>query len=194
MEQGQRKKRGACKPRKPTPKRIENWALHHLARYDCSAAHLERLLKRRVDRSARVHELDEEECASASQAITDVIEKLLANGMLDDRRHAGTRAISLNRRGTSRRVIRGKLREKGIAGDLIEEALEALGPEGLTEAGAALALAKRRRLGLHRAPDTRQATREKDLAAMARAGFVYSLAQRIIDAETDEELEPDDLI
>jgi regulatory protein len=184
-------RRKSRKPRKATPKSIENWALHHLARYDCSAAHLSRLLMRRVRRSAHYHGTDGEEGA---RAVRDVIEKLSGNGMLDDARHARARAASLNRRGASLRAIRGKLREKGIADDLIEQAVDTLGGKEQAEMRAALALARRRRLGPFRAQGAREASREKDLAALARAGFGYGLAQRIIDARSHEELEPDNLI
>ena len=144
---------------------------------------------RRVRRSADFHGTDPEEGAGALQG---VIEKLIGNGMLDDARHARMRAASLNRRGASRRAIRGKLREKGIADELIEQAVAELGEGGQAEMRAALALARRRRLGPFRAEDARRVSREKDLAALARAGFSYGLALSVIDAQSVEQLEPDD--
>ncbi len=148
---------------------------------------------RRVGRSAGHHGTDAREGA---RAIHGLIEKLKGNGMLDDARHAEARAASLNRRGASWRAIRGKLREKGIADDLIERAADALGGEAEADMGAALALARRRRLGPFRPAGARQASRQKDLAAFARAGFDYGLALRIVDADTADELrdelEPDD--
>jgi regulatory protein len=47
---------------------------------------------------------------------------------------------------------------------------------------AALALARRRRLGPWRPPAARAARRDKDLAILARAGFPRGLATRIVDA------------
>ena len=54
---------------------------------------------------------------------------------------------------------------------------------------AAVNLARRRRLGPFRRAGERAAMRGKDLAALARAGFSYPIAKRILDAATPEELE-----
>ena len=54
---------------------------------------------------------------------------------------------------------------------------------------AALAFARRRRLGPFRPQGERAARRLKDLAALARQGFAADLARRIVDAEDLEELE-----
>jgi regulatory protein len=53
-------------------------------------------------------------------------------------------------------------------------------------AETARAYAKRRRLGIHRRPDTRALHRDRDLGALARAGFSYDLARRVVDADPDE--------
>ena len=54
---------------------------------------------------------------------------------------------------------------------------------------AAVALAKRRRLGPFNMRGDRDARREKDMAALARAGFGVGVAARVIDAETADDLE-----
>ena len=56
---------------------------------------------------------------------------------------------------------------------------------------AAFKLARKRRLGPFREPDSevRAERREKDLATLARAGFSYDVAQQVIDAPSVEELE-----
>ena len=48
---------------------------------------------------------------------------------------------------------------------------------------AALAFARRRRLGPFRTTASRAEHREKDLAKLARQGFAYETARRIIDAD-----------
>jgi len=50
---------------------------------------------------------------------------------------------------------------------------------------AAAAYARRRRLGPFRRPDQRDEKRDKDLAALARQGFGYDTATRIIDSDLD---------
>ncbi len=54
---------------------------------------------------------------------------------------------------------------------------------------AALAHARRRRLGPCRPPAARKSMREKDLASLARAGFAYDVARRVVEAETAVVLE-----
>jgi regulatory protein len=82
--------------------------------------------------------------------------------------------------------------EKGLSEDDITYALDALEEETQSEnleRDAAIALARRRRLGPWRLPEKREDMKEKDLAAMARAGFSYDLARDVIEAESIEELE-----
>jgi regulatory protein len=50
-------------------------------------------------------------------------------------------------------------------------------------------LARRRRLGPYRPEADREARREKDLAALARAGFGYDIARTVIEASDIEALE-----
>ncbi len=47
----------------------------------------------------------------------------------------------------------------------------------------------RRRLGPFRAAPEREGHRQRDLAALARAGFGYSVARRIIAAESPADVE-----
>jgi len=49
--------------------------------------------------------------------------------------------------------------------------------------------ARRRRLGPYRMPEVRAERRDKDLAALARAGFDYDTARRVIEAETLDDLD-----
>ena len=53
---------------------------------------------------------------------------------------------------------------------------------------AAVALARRRRLGPFRQKD-RKEHRDRDLAAMARGGFEYQLARKVIDATDADALD-----
>jgi len=54
---------------------------------------------------------------------------------------------------------------------------------------AALAFARRRRLGPYRASAARGAHRTRDLAALGRQGFAYALARRVIEAADLADLE-----
>jgi regulatory protein len=174
-------------PRKATPKSLENAALYYLERFASSAENLRRVLLRRVERSARAHATDREEGAAA---VDDIVRRFVASGILDDRAYSAARAGTLHRRGASARKIRATLMQKGVASDDIEAALATLRDEADDpELAAAVTLARRRRLGPYRPEGDREARREKDLAALARAGFGYDIARQVIEASDIEALE-----
>jgi len=184
MAQKPRKRRG---PKKVTAKSLNNVALHYLERFATSAENLRRVLLRRVERSAYAHGTDREEGA---EQVAEIIARFRESGLLDDRAYAETQARNLFQRGGSARAIRAKLRQKGLADADIGHGLDALKIEAPNpELTAAMALARRRRLGPYRTPDARAEKRERDLAALARAGFSYGMARRVIEAETAAELE-----
>jgi regulatory protein len=116
-----------------------------------------------------------------------VIATLTRTGLLNDATFAEGRARSLNRRGGSRRQIAAKLAAAGVAQATTAEALAGLEAElPDAEFAAAIAYAKRRRLGAYRTPrDETPDRRRKDLMAMARAGFALDLARRALAGETD---------
>ena len=174
------------KPRKVSPKRLESAALHYLQRFASSSENLRRVLTRRVVKSARAHDTDPQE---AAPWIDDIVARFRRSGLLDDAGYANGLTHSLFRRGMPPRAIRARLRQKGVDGALIDQALARLADEiGDPDLMAALALVRRRRLGPYRAADTRADFRAKDLASMARAGFAYDVARRVIEAESPEVL------
>jgi len=183
-----RGRRGRRGPLKATPAAIEAAALRYLERYASSSENLRRILMAKVERSARHHETDPEE---GTAVIGALIARYLASGLLDDAGYAEAKARSLHRRGDSVRAIRAKLAAKGLARAEVEAALARLaaeaGPDsdGL-DAHAARAYARRRRLGPWRAAAERAERRQRDLAALARAGFDYETARAVIDAESTE--------
>ncbi len=182
-------KQARRQPKKATAKHLENVALWYLQRFAASTESLRRVLLRRVDKSARAHDTDREEGAAL---VEDIVARFRASGLLDDRVYAEGRARSLHRRGVPARGIRLRLRAKGVDADDIEVALAALreaAPD--PDLAAAIAYARRRRLGPYRSGGDRDATRERDLAALARQGFDYDTARRVIDAPSAEELEAD---
>jgi len=184
MAEDRRKRRA---PRKATAKYLRNSALYYLARYPASCAHLRRRLLVKVARSAQEHGTDP---AVGAADVETLIGQLVDLGSLDDALFAKTKARALHLRGGSARAIRGALGEKGIAAELIDEAVEALKEEaGYPELRAALTYARKRRLGPYRLQEARDDKRDKDLAALGRRGFSYDLARRIVDAAKPEDLE-----
>jgi len=173
-------------PRKITPNSLESAALSYLQRYATSAENLRVVLMRRVQRSANAHDDDP---SAGAVLVHALIERYLQSGLLNDDVYAQGRAASLHRRGISRRGIAARLAAKGVSSDDIDTALEQLSAlhENL-DLDAACNYARRRRLGPWRIKD-RAGRRERDLAALARQGYGYELARRVIDAEDVSELE-----
>ena len=168
------------KPKPATQERLRKAALYYIERYATSTEHLKSVLMRRVTRSARLHDTDTQE----GQAwIDEIVADLVTRKLVDDRAFAETRAISLHRGGASRRKIAMSLKSKGVGNSDIEAALHAL-EESHTNAEfvAARNYARRRRFGPWRNPEEREGRHDRDLAAMARAGFSFQMAQKVIDA------------
>jgi regulatory protein len=116
---------------------------------------------------------------------------------VNDKVFADIKATGLRRAGKSRRVITQKLAAKGVTKALIDEAMggadEGMEPED-AEMKAALSFAKKKRLGTFRKVDlaslSREASlklRQKELAAMARAGFALDVARKVLKAKDLEE-------
>ncbi|MGK0359646.1 MAG: regulatory protein [Bradymonadia bacterium] len=188
-------------PVKPqTPRRLENGALAHLQRFTASEFELRRVLKRRISRAeAKGAEQDR---AELEEAIDDIITRFKGRQLVDDAALAHGLVRSYRGRGLSRRAIQHKLRGKGIDSEFVDAALsqwdEALIEERMDDEGpvdpdldAAWRLARRRRFGPYRR-DNRAERRDRDLAAMGRAGFGYGIAKTIIDAQHTLEDAPDD--
>jgi regulatory protein len=178
------------KPRKATPQSLHNAALFYLERFSTSAENLRRVMIRRVERSVRIHETDR---AEGLAAVDELIARFRKSGLLDDRAYAAAHARSLRRRGMPSRVIRARLRQKGVAEDDADAGLAAADEDsGDPDLAAAVNFARRRRLGPFRPAGNREGTGEKDLAILARAGFRYDVARRIVAASEPEELDPSD--
>lgn len=170
-----------------TMESLEKAALGYLERYASSAANLRRVLMRRVERAARAGACER---AKGARMADEVVERYRARNLLNDRAYAEGRVQTLHRQGRSRTRIAQTLAAKGVAREEIDRALaafEAETPEA--DLVAALALARRRRLGPYRAAGQRSKFRQRDLAALARAGFSLEIARRVVDAARPETIE-----
>lgn len=173
-------------PPKITPSYLEKAALHYLERFAASSTQLRRVLLRKVERSL-AHWGGEREPHLA--AIETVVARLAGLGYVDDAAFAAMKTRSLHRQGKGTRAIRATLAAKGVSGDDAERALAVLGDEHpQPDLAAAAGLARKRRLGPFRPPETRSAARAKDLAALARAGFDFDTARRVLDADSPQAL------
>ena len=155
-------------------------ALAYTARYATSKENLRRVLWRKLRRAAHRNEEEEPPAEVAEPEIASIIKRLEAIGAVDDTAYAKAQLRTLKARGTSARMIRGKLAAKGVPADIVAAITQSANPEE-EELSAARRYAERRRLGPYRPRETAPEQRQKDLAALCRAGFSFSTAVAIID-------------
>lgn len=179
-------------PRRVSANSLENAALAYLERFDSTAANLRRVLERKVRRAA-AHPEATVDPAQAAAWIDAAVAKMVRLGYVDDRRTARAKAESLFRRGLAPAMIRRRLALLGAPEDAVSEALEAVAEtaEGDATLAAAVTLARRKRLGPFGKPELRAERRDRDLAALGRAGFDWETARRVIDAASAHDLVDD---
>jgi regulatory protein len=181
-------RRASRSKRPPEPlsrESLERAALRYLNRFDASVDKLRRVLEAHTGCAARSEPRDDGETA---HWIDELIERYRASGLLDDQRYAMRLIEGQRSRGVSQKQIRYKLYTRGVSGACIDAAFQATESRGDdAELEAAQRFAKKRRLGRFRAPAERASFRRKDLAALARAGFSYEQALRVLGPGDDEE-------
>ncbi|WP_119423002.1 regulatory protein RecX [Desertibaculum subflavum] len=168
---------------------LERKALDYVGRYEAPAARVAAVLRRMVDRAAQRDSIDRD---AARALIDEVVADLVTRGIIVDRRYAEIRARTLRGRGTATAMIRQDLRARGVSAAVVSEVLQGGSDESAANLAAAVALARRRRLGPFRQEAARADHRLRDLAALARRGFDSDTARRVIDAPDVAALEQDD--
>jgi regulatory protein len=153
---------------------LKRAAAAYLARYAASAAQLERVLQRRVAKRCRISGADP---ADHAETVKAAVAFCAGAGLVDDAAFAAGRTATLAQRGWPERRIRAALAQKGVTREAAEAALA---KAEIDDAAAARRFAERRRLGPFRPPDARAEKRDKDIAAMMRAGFGFELARATI--------------
>ena len=162
-----------------TPAYLERAALHYLERYASTAENLRRVLLRKARR--RLGERGDPDDGLDAD-IAAVVERAVGSGLVDDGRFAEMKVGSLARRGTSTRAMRLRLRSKGVPADAADAALAGFGAD---ELALARRHAERKRLGPYRVPRD-PGSRQRDIAALCRAGFPYRIAAQVTDEAVDD--------
>ncbi|MFT3708684.1 MAG: regulatory protein RecX [Archangium sp.] len=148
---------------------LGNVALHYLRRYSATRAGLAQMLNRRVRNHARMKKVDIP--ADMPTMISNVVERMVKAGYVDDQRLAQSKSASLQRQGKSTRVIRLKLRMKGVPAELIAGATQISAEQELE---AAAVLVRKKKLGRDRE------RRQRDFGVLMRAGFSFDVAKRAL--------------
>jgi regulatory protein len=177
-------------PRPVSSAWLQRAALHYLESFASSSENLRRVLRGKLERRCRARG---EEAGQFLPLVDEVVEKAVVGGYVDDTRYAQAKVASLRRRGGSRRAIAARLQAKGLDREAIAAALDAFDDEAVddtegedAERAAAAAYARRRRLGPFRIKD-REERRDRDIAAMMRAGFGYDVAKGVVGGSVEPE-------
>jgi len=157
---------------------LRDLALSYVARYATSAAKLERYLLRKL------RELGWAETSPAPD-VPALVARYVELGYIDDEGFARAKSGSLLRRGYGIRRVNDALSQDGIASFVREE----VAPAEAQQRHAVLTLAKKRRFGPFGAEPLERDKREKQLAAMLRAGHSLDFAREMVDAPSEEAAE-----
>ena len=148
--------------KKITPQRLKNIALYYLDRFDASSEKLKSVLMRRIQKATLA---GDEVPLEAKKWVDEVVVDMQRLGYVNDRRFCENKMHQYLNAGKSNRYIVGKLCEAGIDSDMIQSFL----PDD--ELAQARIFVHKKHLG-----DDYQ----KDLAKLARAGFSYDIAQKVL--------------
>ncbi|MEP2551944.1 MAG: regulatory protein RecX [Marinomonas sp.] len=201
---GHNSKRGAQGERReprPPPKpltetRLRDLALHYAAKYATTAAKLESYLTRKI-RERGMAEADDGSPQDIPAIVGGIVARLVELKYVDDEAYAKARTGSLLRRGYGKRRVAEDLRYAGVD----EHTREDTAPSTPATREAAITLARKRRFGPYaadRAPDEgdgdeqprlEPSKRQKQIAAMLRAGHGFDTARIIVDAPNVDTLE-----
>lgn len=174
--------------KKITPGYLHNAGLYYLQRFAASTVQFQRVMQRKIDKSCMAHpEQDREECR---KWLIAVIETFQRSGLLNDSLYAAGAIRSLRQRGLSARAIEARMAIKGVPAALVKETLQEI--DTLSESDpnlvAALRQARKRRIGPYWPPgkDAPSELQDKHLAAMARAGFDFETAHKVLKMDKQE--------
>lgn len=159
-------------------------ALRYVGRYATSRAKLATYLSRKLRERGWGGE--------GEPPIDSLVERFAELGYVDDAAFAANKARSLAARGYGARRLGDALYAAGIEDS---DAAEANRIADARKVDAALAFARRRRFGPYaQARETDPARRDKQIAAMLRAGHPYGLVRKILDLAPGADFHPAEML
>ncbi len=166
--------------KKVTADWLERAGLYYLGRFSASEAHFRTVMMRKIQR--RLPDGCDVQ-ALHHDWLDALVEKLKRYDYLNDATYGEARMRALRARGKPLRRIRDDLRHKGVPDDMIANLLNELDDgEGHPDLRAAVRYIERRRFGAFARAGSEKPY-DKQLAAMARAGFSYDIARAVLDAD-----------
>lgn len=165
------------KPKKPLTAESLNWfALRYVERYATTREKLRQYLKGKL--------FERGWSGEGTAPIDALVERFTELGYVNDRIYGESKARSLERRGYGARRVDQALTAAGIEPELRDEIREEV-----DEAEAAVAYARRKRIGPFAAEKPSPELRQKQFASMVRAGHSFEIVKAILDATSEDELD-----
>ena len=170
--------------RRPPPpldaQSLERLAVRYVERFATSRGKLADYLKRKMR---------ERGWDGPPADIVSLAERMASLGYIDDRLFAETKLRSLTRRGYGARRVKLALDVAGIEAEDQAHLAPTIEDNAF---GAALTFARRKRFGPFGDEAVDRGVRQKQIAAMIRAGHSFDLARRIVDTRPGEAIESDE--
>lgn len=204
MRRAERGKKGARtsgrRERKARPldeTRLRDLALSYVARFATTGAKLEQYLARKIrERGVAEDEAEDGTSRTRDLDVTGIVTRFIELGYIDDDAYARGRSRDLTARGYGARRVEQALWAAGVE----EQVRSDNAPAEAESRRAAALLAKKRRFGPYAithaipaedepSPEEHRKLREKQVAAMLRAGHMFDHVRFIMDAASEDEIE-----
>ena len=152
--------------------KLMRYAIDYLSKFSSSKKNLERILKGKIIR-LKIEKKDKPELYSS---IPEIILKLESNKFINDENYTSSKIRVIARQGKSKAFIKNYLIQKGIEKNIISESLneyEDINPNWEMDSANIFVRKKK----IMKSAENYQ----KNLNKMARAGFNYSIASKILE-------------
>ena len=162
---------------------IRNFAYAYLEKYSPSKQQLrtylfKKLLKKKQHISSKKEVFD---------LIDTVISSLVDQKLLSDKYYSDAKSKAFLKRGYSLNKIRYSLIKKVIDEKYIKGSISKIKEnESDPDFFSAIKICKKRRIGPCREESNRSLFYKKDISILARSGFTYDVAKRVLDIPTEE--------
>ncbi len=150
---------------------LVKYAINYLSKYSSSKTNLERILRNKI----RKTNIEKKEKFILYNSIPDIIKKLEKNNFINDYNYASSKINIFISNGKSKIFIKNYLFKKGIDEKLSSEIFAQLNEEDSNwEIKSARTFARKKNF-------QKNNNNEKNLSKMARAGFSYEIAKKILE-------------
>ena len=151
---------------------LVKYAINYLSKYSSSKKNLERILKNKIRRT----NIEKKEKFILYKSIPEVLKKLEKNNFINDYNYATSKVNIFISNGKSKIFIKNYLYKKGIDEKLSSEIFAELNEKDSNwEIKSARIFARKKNF------QKNNKNNEKNLSKMARAGFSYEIAKKILE-------------